>query len=421
MSRGRNTTVVTEFILLGFSDHPELKTFLFVLFLAIYLVTLTWNLGLNSLIKVSPHLHIPMYFFLRHLSFIDMGFSSSVIPKMLSDFYKEQRTISFLGCVTQYFVFTVLGLTECCLLAAMAYDRYAAICTPLLYTTIMSPSLCRKMVVAAYTGGFLSALTPMGLLYRQDFCGPNVIHHFFCDLRPLLSLSCSDTSAIQVVVFIVGVVIGMMSVLVVLLSYGYITVAVLLIRSARGRYKTFATCASHLTTVILYYGSGFFVYMRLNSSYSESRDKVVSLFYSLLIPMLNPLIYSLRNREIRDTLKRLKEKKVDNLFQKMAVIHYARLLCQWITDARLPDPLSPTIQSMGKLLTLATQRGEGCNNFCSGYVNVSCIGAIAVINLCIKAIAFIARLAFMATLTTKEKNSFEDSISSFNIGFPKQE
>ncbi|XP_038621255.1 olfactory receptor 5A2-like [Tachyglossus aculeatus] len=312
MSRGRNTTVVTEFILLGFSDHPELKIFLFVLFLAVYLVTLTWNLGLSSLIKISPHLHIPMYFFLRHLSFIDMCYSSSVIPKMLSDFFKEQRTISLLGCVTQYFVFSWLGLTECCLLATMAYDRYAAICTPLLYTTIMSPSLCRKMMVAAYTGGFLGALTQTGLLYQQDFCGPNIIHHFFCDLRPLLTLSCSDTSTTQVMVFIVGVVIGMMSMLVVLLSYGYITVAVLLIRSARGRYKTFTTCASHLTTVILFYGSGFFVYMRLNSSYSESQDKVVSLFYSVLIPMLNPLIYSLRNREILDTLKRVMEKKATN-------------------------------------------------------------------------------------------------------------
>uniref|UniRef100_A0A6I8NAA7 Olfactory receptor n=1 Tax=Ornithorhynchus anatinus TaxID=9258 RepID=A0A6I8NAA7_ORNAN len=311
MSWGRNTTVVTEFILLGFSDHPELKIFLFVLFLAIYLVTLTWNLGLTSLIKVSPSLHIPMYFFLRHLSFIDMCYSSSVIPKMLSDFFKEQKTISVLGCATQYFVFSGgLGLTECCLLAAMAYDRYAAICTPLLYTTVMSPSLCRKMVAAAYAGGFLSALTATDLLYRQDYCGPNVIHHFFCDLLPLLALSCSDTSTTQVVVFVVGVVIGMMSVLVVFLSYGYITVAVLLIRSARGRYKTFTTCASHLITVILFYGSGFFVYMRLNSSYSESRDKVVSLFYTVVIPMLNPLIYSLRNREILDTLKRVMEKKV---------------------------------------------------------------------------------------------------------------
>ncbi|XP_038621250.1 olfactory receptor 5A2-like [Tachyglossus aculeatus] len=315
MSRGRNTTVVTEFILLGFSDHPELRTFLYVLFLVIYLVTVTWNLGLSSLIKISPHLQIPMYFFLRHLSFTDMGFSSTVIPKMLSDFFKEQTTISFMGCVTQYFVFSGFGLTECCILAAMAYDRYAAICTPLLYTTVMSPSVCRKMVVAAYMGGFLSGLTQTGLLYQQDFCGPNVIHHFFCDLRPLLALSCSDTSTTQVVAFVVGVIIGMMSVLVVLLSYGYITVAVLMIRSARGRYKTFATCASHLTCVILYYGSGFFVYMRLNSSYSESRDKVVSLFYSMLIPMVNPLIYSLRNREILDTLKRLKEKKVVVLFQ----------------------------------------------------------------------------------------------------------
>ncbi|XP_038621254.1 olfactory receptor 5A2-like [Tachyglossus aculeatus] len=402
MSRGRNTTVVTEFILLGFSDHPELKIFLFVLFLAIYLVTLTWNLGLSSLIKVSPHLHIPMYFFLRHLSFTDMGFSSSVIPKMLSDFFKEQRTISFLGCVTQYFFFSGFGLTECCILAAMAYDRYAAICTPLLYTAIMSPSLCRKMVVAAYTGGFLSGLTQMGLLYQQDFCGSNVIHHFFCDLRPLLALSCSDTSTTQVVVFVVGVIIGMISVLVVLLSYGYITVAVLMIRSARGRYKTFATCASHLTTVILFYGSGFFVYMRLDSSYSESRDKVVSLFYSVLIPMLNPLIYSLRNREILDTLKRLKEKMATNSkhdgkhinpshhknTKEIGIgLNFSGALPQWSRLKSVPKFQLVTGRDQG-----VGGGGGECNNCFSGFVTVLCIGAVAFICLCIKAIAFIARL-----------------------------
>lgn len=302
---GRNNTIVTKFILLGFSDHPQMKLFLFLLFLGIYLLTLAWNLSLIALIRMDSHLHTPMYFFLSNLSFLDICYVSSTTPKMLSDIITGKKTISFVGCATQYFVFCGMGLTECFLLAAMAYDRYAAICNPLLYTALISHTLCLKMVAGAYVGGFLSSLIETYSVYQHDFCGPNTIDHFFCDLPPVLVLSCSDTFTSQVVNFVVGVVVGMVSVLVILISYGYIVAAVLKMNSAKGRTKAFSTCASHLTAVTLFYGSGLFMYMRPSSSYSLNRDKLVSIFYALVIPMVNPIIYSLRNKEIKNAIRKL--------------------------------------------------------------------------------------------------------------------
>ena len=304
MAVGRNNTVVTKFILLGFSDHPQMKIFLFVLFLGIYLLTLAWNLSLIALIRMDSHLHTPMYFFLSHLSFLDICYVSSTIPKMLSDIITEQQTISFVGCATQYFIFCGMGLTECFLLAAMAYDRYAAICNPLLYTALISYTLCFKMVAGAYVGGFLCSFIETYSVYQHDFCGPNLINHFFCDFPPVLVLSCSDTFISQVLNFIVGVVAGVVSVLVILISYGNIVVAVLKINAVKGRTKAFHTCASHLTAVTLFYGSGLFMYMRPSSSSSLNRDKVVSVFYALVIPMANPIIYSLRNKEIKGAVRK---------------------------------------------------------------------------------------------------------------------
>uniref|UniRef100_A0A8C0TC66 Olfactory receptor n=1 Tax=Canis lupus familiaris TaxID=9615 RepID=A0A8C0TC66_CANLF len=283
MVAGKNNTIVTKFILLGFSDHPQMKLFLFMLFLGIYLLTLAWNLSLIVLIRMDCHLHTPMYFFLSNLSFLDICYVSSTTPKMLSDIITGQKTISFVGCATQYFVFCGMGLTECFLLAAMAYDRYAAICNPLLYTALISHTLCLKMVVGASAGGFLSSLIETYSVYKHDFCG-------------------------QVVNFIVGVVVGMVSVLVILISYGYIVAAVLKTSSAKGRTKAFSTCASHLTSVTLFYGSGLFMYMRPSSSYSLNRDKVVSIFYALVIPMVNPIIYSFRNKEIKNAMKKAMQK-----------------------------------------------------------------------------------------------------------------
>uniref|UniRef100_A0A8C0RMX3 Olfactory receptor n=1 Tax=Canis lupus familiaris TaxID=9615 RepID=A0A8C0RMX3_CANLF len=308
MVAGKNNTIVMKFSLLGFSHHPQMKLFLFELLLGIYLLTLAWNLSFIVLIRMDCHLHTPMYFFLSNLSFLDICYVSSTTPKMLSDIITGQKTISFVGCATQYFVFCGMGLTECFLLAAMAYDRYAAICNPLLYTALISHTLCLKMVVGAYAGGFLSFFIETYSVYKHDFCGPNMIAHFFCDLPPVLVLSCSDIFTSQVVNFIVGVVVGMVSVLVILISYGYIVAAVLKTSSAKGRTKAFSTCASHLTSVTLFYGSGLFMYMRPSSSYSLNRDKVVSIFYALVIPMVNPIIYSFRNKKIKNAMKKAMQK-----------------------------------------------------------------------------------------------------------------
>ncbi|XP_054419604.1 olfactory receptor 5A2-like [Pteronotus mesoamericanus] len=308
MAIGKNNTTVTKFILLGFSDHPQMKVFLFVLFLGIYVLTLAWNLSLIALIRMDSHLHTPMYFFLTHLSFLDICYVSSTVPRMLSDIITGQQTISFVGCATQSFVFCGMGLTECFLLAAMAYDRYAAICSPLLYTALMSYTLCLKMVVGAYMGGFLCSFIVTYGVYHNDFCGPNLINHFFCDFPPVLVLSCSGTFTSQVVNFTVSVVAGVMSILLVLISYTNIVAAVLKVSDVKGRSKAFSTCASHLTSVTLFYGSGLFMYMRPSSSYSPNQDKLVSIIYTLVIPMFNPIIYSLRNKEIKNALRKTVER-----------------------------------------------------------------------------------------------------------------
>ncbi|XP_012605324.2 olfactory receptor 5AN6 [Microcebus murinus] len=310
MAGGRNITIVTKFILLGFSDFPKLKIVLFAVFLGTYLLTVAWNLGLIILIRVDSCLHTPMYFFLSNLSFLDFCYVTSTTPKMLSDFFQKSKSISFMGCTIQYFFFSSLGLTECCLLAAMAYDRYAAICNPLLYTAIMSPTLCGHMVVGAYITGTFGSLIQLCALLQLHFCGPNVINHFFCDLPQLLVLSCSETFFLQVIKFVIAVIFGLMSVLVIVISYGYIIATILKISSVEGRSKAFNTCASHLTAVTFFFGSGLFVYMHPSSDNSLGYDKMASVFYTVVIPMLNPLIYSLRNKEIKDGLKRCKKKRV---------------------------------------------------------------------------------------------------------------
>ncbi|XP_025307524.1 olfactory receptor 1440-like [Canis lupus dingo] len=308
MAGGRNSTAVMKFILLGFSEFPKLTIVLFTIFLGIYLMTVSWNLGLITLIRVDSHLHIPMYFFLSNLSFLDICYVSTIAPKMLSDFFKKEKSISFLGCTTQYFFFSSLGLTECCLLAAMGYDRYAAICNPLLYTAIMSPTLCVQMVAGSCITGFLGSFIQPCALLQLHFCGPNVINHFFCDLPQLLILSCSDTFFFQIMTSVLTVIFGLTSVLVIMISYGYIVATILKITSAEGRSKAFNTCASHLTAVTLFFGSGIFVYMYPNSDDSLSQNKLASVLYTIIIPMLNPLIYSLRNKEIKDALNRWKKR-----------------------------------------------------------------------------------------------------------------
>ncbi|XP_017746255.1 PREDICTED: olfactory receptor 1440-like [Rhinopithecus bieti] len=308
MTEERNSTTITKFILLGFSEFPKLAIFLFSIFLGIYLLTVSWNMSLITLIRMDSHLHTPMYFFLSNLSFLDICYVSTTAPKMLSDFFKKHKFISFMGCSMQYFFFSSLGLTECCLLAAMAYDRCAAICEPLLYRAIMSPTLCMQMVAGSCITGFLGSFIQLCALLQLHFCGPDVINHFFCDLPQLLILSCSDTFFFQVMTSVLTVIFGLMSVLVIMISYGYIIAAILKITSAEGRAKAFNTCASHLTAVILFFGSGIFVYIYPNAGDSLSQNKLASVLYTVIIPMLNPVIYSLRNKEIKDALNRWKKR-----------------------------------------------------------------------------------------------------------------
>ncbi|XP_036736387.2 olfactory receptor 5AN1-like [Manis pentadactyla] len=308
MIRRRNITEITHFILLGFSDFPRIKAVLFVVFLVIYVTTLTWNLSLIILIRMDSHLHTPMYFFLSNLSFLDISYVTSTAPKMLSDFLQEQHTISLVGCAVQYFFFSAMGLTETCLMTAMAYDRYAAICNPLLYSSFMSPTLCVGMVLGSYMAGISASLSQLCAILQLHFCGPNVIHHFFCDMPQLLVLSCTDTFFVRLLAAVLIIFYGIINVMVIIVSYGYIVISIMKITTAKGRSKAFNTCASHLTAVSLFYTSSLFVYLNSSSGGSSNFDRFASVFYTVMIPMLNPLIYSLRNKEIKDALKRLQKK-----------------------------------------------------------------------------------------------------------------
>ncbi|XP_034868237.1 olfactory receptor 5AN1 [Mirounga angustirostris] len=309
MIGGGNITEITYFILLGFSDFPRILAVLFVVFLLIYILTLTWNLCLIILIRMDSHLHMPMYFFLSNLSFIDICYVTSTAPKMLSNFFQEQQVITFMGCAVQYFVFSTMGLSESCLMTAMAYDRYTAICNPLLYSAIMSPTLCIRMVLGSYLAGLSASISQLCTMFQLHFCGPNVINHFFCDMPQLIVLSCTDTFFVQLLTAILTMIFGIINALIIVISYGYIFISIMKITSAKGRSKAFNTCASHLTAISLFYTSAVFVYLSSSSGGSSSFDRFASVFYTVVIPMLNPLIYSLRNKEIKDALKRLQKKR----------------------------------------------------------------------------------------------------------------
>ncbi|XP_038598531.1 olfactory receptor 1052-like [Tachyglossus aculeatus] len=299
-----NITKITEFILLGLTDCAELKVIFFLVFLVNYALSLLGNIGMVVLIRMDSKLHTPMYFFLSSLSFVDDCYSSVFAPQMLAHFFVERGTISLPACIVQYFVFVLLLTTEGCLLAVMAYNRYAAIVNPLLYMAVMTKRLCVSLVVGSYIGGLINSLTHTIGLAGLAFCGPNVISHFFCDLPPLLKLACSDTSRNELLLLIFSGVIALLTFLTIFLSYVFIVTAILKIRSASGRRRAFSTCASHLTAVTLFYGSTSFSYIQPHSRYSLEQEKVVSVFYTLVIPMLNPLIYSLRNKEVKDAVKR---------------------------------------------------------------------------------------------------------------------
>ncbi|NWJ06837.1 O1038 protein, partial [Crypturellus undulatus] len=298
----RNHTRVTEFIFIGFTSHPGLQILLFLVFLLIYMVTLLGNLGIILLIRLDSKLHTPMYFFLSHLAFVDLCYSSTITPKLLANFLVERKSISHHACAAQLCFFLTFMITECFLLAGMAYDRSVAICNPFNYTVIMSQRVCIQLVAGPYLYGFCVALFHTIVTFRLDFCASNIINHFYCDDLPLLALSCSSTYTKEMLIFAFASFTMISSLLVVLISYLHILAIVLKIHSAQGRQKALSTCASHLTAVMIFYGTLIFMYLQPSSSHSLDRDKVASLFYTVMIPMLNPLIYSLRNKEVKAAL-----------------------------------------------------------------------------------------------------------------------
>uniref|UniRef100_A0A8D1M9T3 Olfactory receptor n=1 Tax=Sus scrofa TaxID=9823 RepID=A0A8D1M9T3_PIG len=305
-----NCTSVTEFLLLGFSEVPELRVFLVLVFLVIYGVTVLGNLGMVGLIQVSPRLHTPMYFFLSHLSFVDFSYSTIIVPKMLANIRNKDKAISFLGCVVQCYLFGICGITEVILLAVMAYDRFVAICNPLLYKVTMSRNVCVELVSCCYLCGTVCSLVYLCLTLKIPSYRSNVINRFFCDLPPLLPLACSDVTMIQLVIYIVATFNETISSVIILTSYLFILVTILRMRSAEGRSRAFSTCASHLATIAVLQGTILFIYYRPNSgNKSMATDKVATVFYTVVIPMLNPLIYSLRNKDVKEALRKVVKSK----------------------------------------------------------------------------------------------------------------
>ncbi|XP_004689209.1 PREDICTED: olfactory receptor 8D4-like [Condylura cristata] len=303
----RNQSTVTEFFLSGLTDQPELQLPLFFLFLGIYIVTVVGNLSMISIIGLSPQLHIPMYYFLSSLSFLDFCYSSDITPIMLIGFLYRYKAISYSGCMAQFFFICVCAISEFYLLAAMAYDRYVAICSPLLYNAIMSPRVCSLLVAAVFSVGFTQTMIYEVCLLSLDFCGSNIIKHYYCDIIPLMKLSCSSTYVDELLIFIIGGFNLIATILTIIISYVFILSSILRIQSKEGRSKAFSTCGSHLTAVLVFYGSLMFMYLKPASSSSAIQEKVTSIFYTTVIPMLNPLIYSLRNKEVQNALmKRLK-------------------------------------------------------------------------------------------------------------------
>ncbi|XP_012516215.1 PREDICTED: olfactory receptor 143-like [Propithecus coquereli] len=303
-----NDSSVTEFILMGLTDQPELQLPLFFLLWVNYMVTVVGNLSLINLICLNSHLHTPMYFFIFNLSFIDLCYSFVLTPKMLVSFISERNIISFTGCMTQLFLFCFLVTSECYVLTAMACDRYVAICKPLLYTVAMSPQSCSLLMFGSYLMGFASAMVHTGCMIRLTFCDSNIINHYMCDIFPLLQLSCSSTHANELVSSIIGGTVVLVSSLVIIISYALILFNILHMSSAKGWSKAISTCGSHIITVGLFYGFGLLTHVKPTSAGSMGQGKFFSVFYTNVVPMLNPLIYSLRNKDVKLALKKTLKK-----------------------------------------------------------------------------------------------------------------
>ncbi|XP_074826001.1 olfactory receptor 10C1-like [Natator depressus] len=300
----RKNTSMTEFVILGFSDHPDMNPVLFLVFLCIYIITVLGNIVIIIIISVDPVLHIPMYFFLRTLSFLEICYTSVTLPKILANLVSESKTMPFASCAIQMYFFLFFGVTECFLLASMAYDRYSAICNPLHYTAIMNKRVCIQLTGGSYICGTLAAMGHTTFVFTLPFCGSNVINHFFCEIQPVLKLVCGDTSWIEILIILGAAFVLMMPFMLILVSYICIISTILKIRSTEGRRRAFSTCSSHLIVVTMFYGTALVMYVRPKSSFSPDVNKLLSLFYSVVTPILNPIIYSLRNKEMKGALRK---------------------------------------------------------------------------------------------------------------------
>ncbi|XP_030066626.1 olfactory receptor 1009-like [Microcaecilia unicolor] len=297
-----NHTRFTEFIILGFFELPEMQLLLFLVFLIIYLLCLTGNLLIIFTVYFNSHLHSPMFFFLSNLSFLEICYVTVTVPKLLAVLIAQYKTISFMTCMMQMYLFLTCMVAEFYLLTTMAYDRYVAICNPLRYTVIMNRKVCINLAIVSWTIAFLNPVPHITLISQSSFCSSNEINHFFCDITALMTLMCSGTYVIENINYIEGPLFGLTPFILTITSYVYIISAILKIRSAKGRQKTFSTCSSHLIVVLLFYGTSFGVYMRPKSAYSMDLNKLFTVVYITAIPLLNPLIYSLRNKELKETL-----------------------------------------------------------------------------------------------------------------------
>lgn len=303
-----NYTTMTEFILIGLSEIAELRVLIFMVFLIIYMITVTGNLCIILAYLFSRNLHTPMYFLLANFSFLETCYISVNIPKMLSNLLFENKTISFYGCAIQVYSFGVCGGTECYLLAAMAYDRYSAICHPLLYSIIMKRMVCIRLLIGSYLVGSANSLLHTVLTFTLPFCGSNKINHIFCDIPPILTLACADTRINQIVIFVTSICVVVGSFILIVVSYIHIILATVRINSTSGRKKAFSTCTSHFTVVTIFYGSVMFMYLKPESSNIIVQDKLVAVVYAVIAPLLNPFIYSLRNRDVKMALVKMYHK-----------------------------------------------------------------------------------------------------------------
>ncbi|XP_069890112.1 olfactory receptor 6F1-like [Dipodomys merriami] len=299
-----NHTTVTEFIFLGFSGAPSLRLTLFVMFLTVYLLSLMGNTLIIFIVLMDSTLQTPMYIFLGNLSFLEIWYTTATVPKLLATCLSKIVTISVSGCVTQYYFFFSMGATECILLAVMAYDRYVAICSPLHYSLLMSLQVCLQFSAGSWVGGFIAPVLPTILISRLNFCGPQKINHFFCDSDPIFKLSCSDTFLVEALGYTCSSVVILSSFLLTMSSYGKIVVTIIRLSSREARKKTFSTCASHLSVVTIYYGTIIFAYVRPPAKYNFTIGKVVSVFYCVVTPLVNPLIYTLRNKDVKKAFRK---------------------------------------------------------------------------------------------------------------------